>query len=111
MLIGALMKKLCKPVIKLHATRNDEGLWEELINEASRITTLNTLQHEENENQVIRYWKGMSAPLFQLSSPSSLDIKVYMNFAPKVTISRTKTAHDATPLRQQSMLPAEATAC
>ena len=80
------MKKLCRPVINLHATRNVEGFWVELTNEASRITTLNTLQHEEHENPVIRYWKGIAAPLFQLSSPSSLNIKVYMNFALKVTI-------------------------
>ena len=80
------MKKLCRPVINLHATRNVEGFWVELTNEVSRITTLNTLQHEEHENPVIRYLKGIAAPLFQLSSPSSLNIKVYMNFALKVTI-------------------------
>ena len=80
------MKNLCRPVINLHATRNVEGLWVELTNEASRITTLNTLQHEEHENPVIRYLKGIAAPLFQLSPPSSLNIKVYMNFALKVTI-------------------------
>ena len=80
------MKKLCRLVINLHATRNVEGFWVELTNEASRITTLNTLQHEEHENPVIRYLKGIAAPLFQLSSPSSLNIKVYMNFALKVTI-------------------------
>ena len=80
------MKKLCRPLITLNATRNVEGFWVELTNEASRITTLNTLQHEEHENPVIRYLKGIAAPLFQLSSPSSLNIKVYMNFALKVTI-------------------------
>ena len=89
------MKKLCRPIITLNATRNVEGFWGvwgllaiggELTNEASRITTLNTLQHEEHENPVIRYLKGIAAPLFQLSSPSSLNIKVYMNFALKVTI-------------------------
>ena len=89
------MKELCRPIITLNATRNVEGFWGvwgllaiggELTNEASRITTLNTLHYEDHENQVIQYLTGIAALLFQLIPPSSINIKVYMNFALKVTI-------------------------
>ena len=58
----------------------------ELTNEASRITTTNTLHHEDRGNQVIQYLTGIAALLFQLIRPSSLNIEVYMNVALKVPI-------------------------
>ena len=58
----------------------------ELTNEAARITTTNTLHHEDHGNQVIQYLTGIAALLFQLIRPSSLNIEVYMNVALKVPI-------------------------
>ena len=89
------MRELCRPTIILKRYTQGRGPLGrvglvghggELTNEASRITTTNTLHHEDRGNQVIQYLTRTAALLFQLIRPSSLNIEVYMNVALKVPI-------------------------